>query len=181
MQSTNVPFGTRNPRGHSSAEVEAALKGEAVYTTYDRLTEEDGVTLRVVDQGEAIFLDLITSIDYYLRLFTNDVEDGLGASAKELLTEADFTEASFTGYAAKTLTGGSWTSASGAPASAAYAEQAFISTVSQSGQDLYGYYVTRVSDGSLCWYQYFMSPVTIAGADEFIIVNPRLTMKDTGD
>jgi hypothetical protein len=159
----------------------AALQGQATYTIYDSLAEETGVTLRLVDQGEEDFLDLALSVDYYLRLFTNDVESGLTAGQKEALTEADFTEASFTGYSAKTLTGGAWTSASGAPASASYTTQAFVSTVSQAAQTLYGYHVTRASTGRLAWYEYFGTPVSISGADEFVTVAPRFTMQDTGD
>jgi hypothetical protein len=181
MQSLSIPTGDRNPRGHTAAEVLAALQGQATYVTYDELAEETGVTLRIVDQGEQDILGLALSVDYHLRLFTNDVENGLTAGQKEALTAASFTEASFTGYEAKTLTGGSWTSASGAPASASYATQAFVSTVSQASQTLYGYYVTRVSTDRLAWYEYFNTPVAISGADEFITVTPRLTMQDTGD
>lgn len=182
MQSTTIPYGARNPRGHSAAEVLAALQGQAVYTGYDPLQEEDGMTLVVVDQGEAAFLTLVTSIDYSLRLFTNDVTAGLSAGQVEALTEADFTEASFTGYTAPTLAGGSWTVGAGAPASAAYATQVFTSAASQPAQSLYGYYVTRASDGQLQWFEYFPSPpVSISGADEFVTVTPRLTMQDTGD
>lgn len=182
MQSTTIPYGARNPRGHSAAEVLAALQGQATYTTYDPLQEEDGMTLVVVDQGEAAFLTLVTSIDYSLRLFVNDVTAGLSAGQVEALTEDDFTEATFTGYTAPTLTGGSWTVNAGAPASAAYATQVFTSAASFTpAQTLYGYYATRASDGQLCWFEYFPSPVSISGADEFVTVTPRLTMQDTGD
>lgn len=181
MQPLGIPYGPRNPRGHSAAEILAALQGQAVYTTYDALEEDAGVTLVVVDQGESAFLELVCSVDYYLRLFTNDVTAGLTAGQVEALTAASFTEASFTGYSAKMLTGGSWTVASGAPASAAYTAQAFVSTASQAAQTLYGYHVTRVSTGQLQWFEYFDSPVSISGADEFITVTPRLTMQDTGD
>ena len=181
MQSLTIPPGARNPRGHSATEILAALQGQAVYTTYDALTEEAGVTLVVVDQGESAFLDLICSVDYYLRLFTNDVTAGLSTAQRDALTVSSFTEASFTGYSAKTLTGGSWTVTPGAPASASYSAQAVVSSASQSAQSLYGYHVTRVSTGLLQWFEYFDSPVSISGADEFITVTPRLTMQDTGD
>jgi hypothetical protein len=182
VQSLSIPTGARNPRGHTAAEVLAALQGQATYTIYDELAEETGVTLRLVDQGEQDFLDLALSVDYHLRLFANDVEASAStAGQKEALTAASFTEASFTGYEAKTLTGGSWTSASGAPASASYTAQGFVSTINQAAQTMYGYYTTRVSTGRLAWYEYFNTPVEISGADEFITVTPRLTMQDTGD
>lgn len=180
MQSTTIPYGDRNPRGHSPAEILAALQGQAIYTAYDPLPEETGMTLLVPNDGEVMFLDLVTSVDYYLHLFTNDISF-VSASAQELFTATSFTEASFTGYSAKTLTGGSWTSASGAPASTTYARQGFVSSASQPAQVVYGYYLTRVSTGGLAWFEQFPTPASISGADEFIEVTPRLTMKDTGD
>ena len=181
MQSTDVPYGTRNPRGHSPAEILGALQGQATYTAYDPLDPEDCTVIRVVDSGERMFLDLITSVDYYLRLYRNDTSS-LSATALEALTVGDFTEASFSGYAAATLTGGSWAAASGtSPAYTTYATQGFVSSASQPVQTIYGYFVTRVSTNTLAWFEPFASPVDISGADQFIEVTPRLTMKDTQD
>lgn len=181
MQSASVPAGIHNPRGHTAADVLAAIQGRAAYTAYDPMEEVDGMTLVIPNRGEGVFLGLITSVDYYVRLFTNDVEDGLSASQIEALTEADFTEATFTGYAAQSLTGGSWTVSTGAPSEATYAAQSFISSVEQSPETLHGYYVTQASTGYLAWYEYFDDAVDMSGADEHVIVTPRITMQDTGD
>jgi hypothetical protein len=180
VQSTTIPYGPRNPRGHSPAEILGALQGQATYTAYDPLPEEAGMSVVIVDQGEVMFLTLLTSVDYYLRLFTNDVS-ALSASAREALTETSFSEPTFAGYAAATLTGGLWSASAGAPSFATYAKQGFVSSASQPGQDVHGYYVTRVSTGALAWFEEFTAPVTISGADQFIEVTPRLTMMDTGD
>lgn len=181
MQSTDIPYGARNPRGHSPTEILGALQGQATYTAYDPLAEVDCLTLRITDSGERMFLDLMTSVDYYLRLYRTDMS-GFSASAQEAFTAASFTEASFAGYAAATLTGGAWTSASGtSPAYTTYATQGFVSSASQPVQTIYGYYVTRVSSGDLAWFEPFPAPVDISGADEFIEVTPRLTMQDTLD
>jgi hypothetical protein len=176
MQSANVPIGTHNPVGHTAAEVLSGIQGRATYTTYDEENAEACMGIVVVDEGEVALLELMTSVDLYLRLFTNDVEDGLTAAQIEALTAADLTEASFTGYGAKTLDGGSWTVTAGDPSTATYTKQGFVSTIDQTPQTLYGYYVTRASDGTLCWYEYFSSTVSISGASEFVAITPGITL-----
>lgn len=140
------------------------------------------MTLRVVNQAEKRFLDLILAESYALRLFKNDVEASASTSAlKDALTEASFTEATFTGYASAALTGGAWTTGTGDPASAAYTTQAFTSTANQSAQTIWGYYVTRVADGKLQWYEYFSASATIQYNSQTITVTPRMTFGDTLD
>ncbi|GAA1749379.1 hypothetical protein [Nonomuraea bangladeshensis] len=139
------------------------------------------MTLVVVNQGEEAFLDAILAVGYTLRLFKNDVTDGLTAGQVEALTEADFTEADFTGYASAALTGGGWTTSAGDPATGTYAAQNFISSADQTPQTLYGYYVTRTSDGALQWFEEFTTPLVIEFDGEFIRVTPRVTLADTQD
>lgn len=181
MQSPDVPLGEHNPLGHTAAEVISAIQGRATYTTYDEENAEAGMGIVVVDQGEETLLDLMTSVDLYLRLFTNDVENGLTSAQVEALTATDFTEAAFTGYEARTLTGGSWTVTGGDPSTATYAKQGFVSSIEQTPTTVYGYYVTRASNGYLCWYEYFSDSVSISGASEFISVTPGLSIQDIGD
>lgn len=181
MQSASVPTGDHNPRGHSAAEVLAAIQGRATYTAYDPMEEVDGMTVVIPNQGEGIWLELVTSVDYYLRLFTNEVEYGLEPAEIEALTEADFTEATFTGYTANLLTGGAWSVTPGAPSEATYSAQSFASSIEQTPETIYGYYVTRASNGYLTWYEYLDSPVSISGADEHVTITPRVTLQDTGD
>lgn len=139
------------------------------------------MTLIVVNAGEEHFLDLILGVNYTLRLFKNDVTDGLSASQVEALDEGDFTEADFTGYSAKALTGGSWTTTPGAPCVGVYAEQSFASTADQSAQTIYGYYVTRTSGGALEWFEEFTTPVVIEFNNDTIRITPRITLADTQD
>jgi hypothetical protein len=113
------------------------------------------VTLIVPNAAEERFLDLILAVNYTLHLFKNDVTNGLSPSQIEALTEADFTEADFTGYSSKALTGGSWTTTAGAPCVGTYTQQSFTSTANQTQQTIYGYYVTRTSGGELEWFEYF--------------------------
>lgn len=139
------------------------------------------MTLVIVDQGEEAFLDAILSVGYTLRLFQNDVTDGLTAGQIEALDETDFTEADFTGYSSVALTGGAWTTTPGDPCTGTYAAQSFTSTADQTAQTLYGYYVTRTSDGALQWFEYFSAALGIEFDGEFIRVTPRMTLADTQD
>ena len=136
------------------------------------------MTLRVVDQAEKHFLDAILGVNYSLRLFKNNVEAGLTSAQKDALTEASFTEATFTGYASAALTGGAWTTVTGNPASASYAPRTFTSTADQTPQTIYGYYVVRQSDLKLQWYEYFGASATIQFNSESISVTPRMTLAD---
>lgn len=139
------------------------------------------MTLVVVDQGEEAFLDAILAVNYTLHLYKNDVTDGLTAEQIEALTETDFTEADFTGYSAAALTGGSWTTTPGDPCASVYAEQMFTSTADQTLQTVYGYYVTRTSDGALQWFEPFVTPLDIEFENESIRITPRITLADTQD
>lgn len=181
MQSLTIPTGDHNPTGRTAADVLAALQGVATITEFDALAEEDGMTLVVVDQAEGHFLSLILGVDYDLRLFKNNVTSGLTTVQKDALTEASFTQATFTGYAPVTLTGGSWTITNGNPSAGVYAIQSFTSSANQTAQTIYGYYVTRHSDNKLEWFEYFASPVTIDTNGQFLSVTPRFTAQDTGD
>lgn len=139
------------------------------------------MTLVVVNQGEEHFLTLLLGVDYTLRLFQNDVTDGLTAAQVEALTEAEFVEADFTGYSATALAGGAWTIEQGAPTVGTYPLQGFTSSANQAQQAVYGYYVTRASDGALEWFEEFAAPVFVEFANELIRVTPRMTLADTGD
>lgn len=139
------------------------------------------MTLILVDQAEEHFLDLILAVNYTLRLYRTDVDSGLTQVQKDALTESSFTEANFTGYSSKTLTGGSWTTTAGNPCVGTYAEQTFTSSADQTPQLIYGYYVTRTTGGALQWYERFGVPVSFQSNGEFFAVTPRITLSDTGD
>lgn len=133
-------------------------------------------TGRLVDQGEEALLDLILAVNYTLHLFKNDV------SVADSLTEGDFTEADFTGYSSIALTGGAWVSTQGDPSTGTYAKQTFTSSAGQTpAQTIYGYYITRTSDGALQWFKKFDAAVTVQFNGDEIAVTPGLILVDTGD
>lgn len=78
--------------------------------------------------------------DLTLRLFVNDVTPAQ--------TGISYTEAAGGGYAAKTLTNGSWTiTPANDPSDAVYAEQTFTFTGALTDTaTVYGYYVTDADD-----------------------------------
>jgi hypothetical protein len=139
------------------------------------------VAIVVVNQGEEAFLDLLSAVNYTVKLFTNDPIDGLDQSQIDALDEGDFTEATFTGYAAANLTGGSWTTTPGNPAAASYATQNFSRSATGAPQTIYGYYVVTTSGGLLRWFEYLTNPVVIEFDGEYIQVTPRFTLRDEED
>lgn len=134
------------------------------------------MALTVPNDGEEIilqnFLNKVGPQDQKLRLYkTTDV------TISETSVTADFTEATFTGYAEAALSGASWTITPGAPSSASYAQQTFTSSADQAAQVIYGYYVVQTTSGKLLWAERFTDgPYTIANNGDAIKVTPNFTM-----
>lgn len=139
------------------------------------------MTLTVVNQGEqAVLADGVTGIAYDLRLFMTDVLTGLTPDQIDALDETDFTEATFTGYSAQSLGTGDWTVTAGNPTTAVNLQKSFTSSADQAAQDIWGYYVTRTSDGALIWFEQFPGPTVVEFTDDEIQITPRLTLDDAG-
>jgi microcystin-dependent protein len=137
------------------------------------------MTIVVVNTGEAAFLnDGVTGVAYDLRLYTNDVTAGLSSADIDELDETDFTEATFAGYAAEAVGTGDWTVTEGNPTSAANLEKSFIRSSTGTPEDVWGYYVTRDSDGALMWFEPFDGPVTIELENDQLNVTPTMTLDD---
>ena len=104
-----------------------------------------------------------------LRLFKSNT------TPAETDTAATFTEADFTGYANVNLTGSSWTVTGGDPTIASYAQQSFTSSAAQTSQNVYGYYMTRVTGGELALAERFPdAPYPIANNGDIIRITPRI-------
>lgn len=108
-----------------------------------------------------------------MRLYSNDVTPSGGS------TPGGFTEVTGGGYAAKPLTFGNWTISAGDPSQAVYnaTQQWTFTGATGAPGTIYGYYVTRNSDGKLMYAERFPSAVVpftpVAGS--IIKVLPRLT------
>lgn len=132
------------------------------------------MTLLVPNNGEGDLLSFglnkSTPENVVLRLFQNNI------TPAETDTAATYTEATFTGYAALTLTGASWTVNEGAPTEAVYAQQTFTGTGAAMNQNQYGYYLTRVTSGRIAWAERFSDgPYLINNNGDNIKVTPRIT------
>lgn len=106
--------------------------------------------------------------DLTLRLFTNNVTPGEGDTA------ATYTEATGGGYAAKTLTMGSWTVGDNGAGvkQAVYAQQDFVFTGAlTTNPNVYGYYVTD-ADGVLQWAEELDDPYTPAQNGDTLSIDP---------
>lgn len=131
--------------------------------------------LKVVNHGEQDMLTLICAAGYTLKLFKSNTTP-TDATIASGLTEADFT-----GYSAKPLTGGSWTIAAADPSTATYAQQSFVSSADQTAQTIYGYFIVATTGGRLQWVERFTTPIVVQYANDSIRITPRLTLADTTD
>lgn len=132
------------------------------------------MTLLVPNNGEGDLLSFglnkSTPENVVLRLYSNNV------TPAETDTAASYTETDFSGYAALTLTGASWTINEGAPTEASYAQQTFTSNAAQS-KTLYGYFGTRATSGRIAWAERFSdAPISIANNGDTVKVTPKITL-----
>jgi hypothetical protein len=106
-----------------------------------------------------------------LKLYTNNL------TPLDTHTAASFTEASGGGYAAKTLTNGSWTvTPANDPSDAVYAQQTFTFTGALSGNPtVYGYYVVD-ADNNLIYAELLTAPFTPANNGDNIKITPKFQL-----
>lgn len=129
----------------------------------------------VTDAAEEAFLDLILAVNYTLKLFQNDY------TPIESSVTASFTEATFTGYSAIALTGGSWTTTQADPTTGVYAQQTFTRSSTGAAQSIYGYYIVTTTGSNLRWAERFDTAVTMELLNDAIKIIPRITLKDEQD
>lgn len=125
--------------------------------------------------GKLITNNTVTE-DLTLRLFQNDLTP---THANVLI---DFTEATFTGYAAAPLTAANWTSTPASTVVFEYAPAvAFTSSADLQNQNIYGYYITRNTTGDVIASERFSDgPYNIANNLDKISVTPKFTITNAG-
>ena len=131
------------------------------------------MTLIVPNTQEVAVLTEFLTPALTMKLYGNDVTPGPNSTA------ATFTEIAGGGYTTKPLTFANWGITAGSPTVALYnAVQSWVFTgaINAPGT-IYGYFITRNSDGLLVWAERFPAgnvPFTpIAGSN--IRVTPRIT------
>jgi len=132
----------------------------------------------VVDLGcdtilEAFFNDSWPTggADLTLKLYTNDV------TPDDADVAGDYTEAAGGGYAAKTLSNGSWTvTTANDPSDAVYAQQTFTFTGALTGTaTIYGYFIVD-ADGVLFAAEKFATTFTPANNGDQVLVTPTIKL-----
>lgn len=117
--------------------------------------------------------------DLDMRLFTNDVTDGLTQSEIQELDETDFTEATFPGYTAAVLAPAGWTINAGDPTVGTHSVQEFERSTTGTAETVRGYYVTDDGTGAIRWWEEFESgPVIVEFEDDHIAITPTLSLDD---
>ena len=125
------------------------------------------MTIVVPNGAEERMLRSILSETVIYRLYTNNY------APTETSEASDFTEAAGLGYVSAVLTPGGWNYAQGVPTVASYANQTFSFTGALG--TVYGYFVTRQSDGALMWAESFATPVLVDTSGDSIMVSPRFS------
>lgn len=131
------------------------------------------MALLVPDIGEvellSRMLNKVATGDVKLHLFSNNYTPVEGSAL------ANFTECNASGYAAKTLSGASWTVATNAGTTeASYAEQTFTFTAAQT---VYGYYVTDSGSTKVLWAELFTgAPFNIPAGGGSVKVTPKIQL-----
>lgn len=125
------------------------------------------MALVLCNQAEVLALQYLLNRNLTLKLFENNVTPG------ETDTEATYTEATFAGYAAKTLTYANWNFTTSATYNAA---QTFTSNTGSQDKYVYGYYVVQAADGKLLWAEKFSDgPYHIVNNGDSVTLTPAIT------
>lgn len=137
------------------------------------------MTVIAVNAAETLWLSQILGTAYTLHLYTNDVTAGLTPAEIDLLEAADFTEATFPGYAEEALDSGDWTVTAGDPTIAANLPKTFTRSSTGTPQIVRGYYITIDGFGdALVVFEAFPGPFTVEFLDDAVTVTPTLTLED---
>ncbi len=132
----------------------------------------------IPNAGEALLLEWMLGKTapeaMTLKLYTNNY------TPIETSVAGSFTEASGSGYAAKSLASASWSVVSGDPAVGSYAQQTWTFTGALGS--VYGYYVVGATSGTILWAERFTDgPYTVGASGDAIRITPRMTLKDQQD
>lgn len=134
------------------------------------------MTLLVPTVSEGTMLAAIVNkaaaTDIILKLYTNNHAPANGDTA------ASYTEMTTQGYTAKTLTGASWTVATGSrPATASYAQQTWTANGTGGATTVYGYFAVYTTSGLLAFAELFSDgPYTMTNSGDAISVTPQVTL-----
>ncbi len=119
------------------------------------------MSIVIPGQGELAILQGLLNASLVIHLYVNNKTPG------ETDVASSYAEATGGGYAAQSLTYANWTYSGINPTMAAYPTLTWTFTGALSGNaTIYGYYVTRATDGVLLWAE-SMSPFTPASNGDY--------------
>ena len=130
------------------------------------------MALNFPDVGENLVLEMIVNKtapqNLTLKLFKNNI------TPSDTDTAATYTEATFTGYSAISLTGANWNAASSGTIT--YNAQQTFTCSGTSSESIYGYYVVQASSGTLLYSERDASaPFTITTSGDAIKLTPTIS------
>lgn len=131
----------------------------------------------VSNVGEQRMLELVTNTstgreNLVLHLFQNDI------TPASTMTLASYTEATFTGYAAVTLTTSDWAIMPGDPTTAVYSSGVAFTCSGTTSQAIYGFYLSQAGSSVLMWSERFVSaPYTITNVGDALSPRPALSVR----
>ncbi len=131
------------------------------------------MALNVPDVGENIALEALVNKtapqNLLLKLYSNNI------TPADSDTHTTYTEATFIGYAAITLTGATWSAASGG--TIAYsAQQTFTRSSTGASENIYGYYIVQATSGTLVWSERDASaPFVITNNGDQVKITPTIS------
>lgn len=131
------------------------------------------MALNFPDVGENIALEALVNKtaaqNLVLRLYSNNI------TPSDTDTAGTYTEATFAGYSAITLTGGSWNAASGGSISYG-SQQTFTRSSTGTLENIYGYYVTQAVSGLLVYSERDgAAPFAVTNSGDNIKLTPTIT------
>jgi len=130
------------------------------------------MALNFPDVGENLALEMIVNKtapqNLTLKLFKNNI------TPSDTDTAATYTEATFGGYSAISLTGGSWNSASSGTIT--YGAQQTFTCNAVATDDIYGYYVVQTTSGILLYSERDSNaPLAIRNSGDAIKITPTIS------
>jgi hypothetical protein len=130
------------------------------------------MALNFPDTGENLSLEMITNKtapqNLLLKLYKNNI------TPSDTDTAGTYTEATFPGYAAITLTGASWNAASAG--TIAYSAQQTFTCSGVATDDIYGYYVVQASSGTLLYSERDgAAPFAIRNSGDAVKITPTIS------
>jgi hypothetical protein len=131
------------------------------------------MALNVPDTGENIALEALVNKtagqNLVLKLYSNNL------TPSDTDVAGTYTEATFTGYAAATLTGASWNAASAGTITYS-AQQTFTRSATGTTENIYGYYVVQSGSGILVYSERDASaPFAVTNNGDAIKITPTIS------